>query len=146
MSDTTMQRGDREHPVRLVRAMSRLRYAMGDSDGTPIERLAAAMAELQVATARRRLLPRDSAAYEDAVTEEMRVNDRIMELAAKRNLTPLSKARSAAQIQAELIACGVQFSKTQEGPAREALAAWVEALRDELIRARAIEDRDKPPP
>ena len=111
-----------------------------------MEQLQVAMAELRMATARRRLLPRHSQAYEDAVTEEMRINDRIMELAAKRNRTPLSRARSAAQIQAELIACGVQFSKTPEGPAREALEALIEALRDELMRVRAIEDRDKPSP
>jgi hypothetical protein len=88
MPDTTMQARDRDHPVRPERAMSRLRYAMGDTDGDPIEQLAAAMAELRVATARRRLLPRDSADYEDAVTEEMRISDRIMELTAKRNQTP----------------------------------------------------------
>ena len=117
---------------------------MGEIDADPIEQLRVALAELRITTARRRLLLRDSQAYEDAVTEEMRINDRIMELAARRNLRPLSKARSAAQIQAELIACAEQFTKAPEGRSREALSAWIDALRDELVRARAIEGRDGP--
>jgi hypothetical protein len=143
-----MQGRDRYQRVRPERAMLRLRYAMGDTDEDPIEQLAAAMAELRVATARRRLLPRDSEAYEDAVAEETRLNDRILELAAKRNQTPISKLgasvgpRSSARIEAELIACAKQYAKASDGPARETLKDWIEALRDELLRARGIEDRD----
>jgi hypothetical protein len=121
---------------------------MGDTDGDPSEQLEAALAELRMTTARRRFLPRDSSAYEEAVDEEIRLNDRIMELAAKRNQTPLSKARvgprSSAVIEAELIACAKQFARSSEGPAREALKEWIAALRDELLRARAVEGRDRP--
>jgi hypothetical protein len=122
---------------------------MGGIDGDPIEQLRVAMAELRMATARRRLLPPFSQDYVDAVSEETRINDRIMEIAAECNQMPLPKpeagTRSVARIQAELIACGEEFVKTPEGRSREALAAWIEALCDELIRARAIERRDGSP-
>jgi len=120
---------------------------MGDADEDPSEQLKAALAELRMITARRRFLARDSAAYEEAVDEEMRLNDRIMEL-AKRNQTPLSKSRvgprSSAVIEAELIACAKQYARSSDGPAREALKEWIEALRGELIRARTIEGREPP--
>jgi hypothetical protein len=144
-----MQARDRARLVRLGLAMARLRYAMGDVDEDPNEQLTAALAELRMITARRRFLPRDSSAYEEAVDEEIRLNDRIMELAAKRNESSLSEAgrgpRSSAVIEAELIACAKRYARSSDGPPREALKAWIEALRDELLRARAVEGRDRPP-
>ena len=75
----------------------------------------------------------------------MRINDRIMALGTEHDQTRLSKPRSADLIQAELVPCGEAFVKAPDGASRKALAAWIEALRDELVRAKAVEGRDRSP-
>jgi hypothetical protein len=76
-----MQGRDRERLVPFDVTGSRLQSAMRDIEDDPVEELAATMAQLRAATERRRLLPRGSTAYADAVAEEMQLNDRILELA-----------------------------------------------------------------